>query len=49
MLNSSFLPGLEVQSLCPSAPVGEQHGGVEKKTPIDPMPMGATYERVMNA
>ncbi len=27
---------------------GGPHGGVEKKTPIDPMPMGATYESGMN-
>ena len=27
----------------PSAQVGRQHGGVEKKTPIDPMPMGAAH------
>ena len=27
----------------PSAQVGRQHGGVEKKTPIDPMPMGTAH------
>jgi hypothetical protein len=34
-MNLQFFIWLEVQSLCQSAPVGGQHGGVEKKTPID--------------
>ena len=32
-MNSSFLPGLKMQSLCQPASVGGQHGGVEKRTP----------------
>ena len=34
-MNLQFFIWLKVQSLCQSAPVGEQLGGVEKKTPID--------------
>jgi len=34
-MNLQFFIWLEVQSLCQSAPVGGQHGGVEKKTPTD--------------
>ena len=33
-MNLQFFIWLEVQSLCQSAPVGGQHGGVKKKTPI---------------
>ena len=33
-MNLQFFTWLEVQSLCQSAPVGGQHGGVEKKIPI---------------
>ena len=40
-MNLQFFIWLEVQSLCQSAPVGGQHGGVEKKTPIGlTRPMG---------
>ena len=43
-MNLQFFTWLEVQSLCQSAPVGGQLGGVEKRTPTDPMPMGAIHE-----
>ena len=39
-MNLQFFIWLEVQSLCHSAPVARQRGGVEKKTPIDPIADG---------
>jgi hypothetical protein len=38
-MNLQFFIWLEVQSLCQSAPVGGQHGGVEKKAPISQPPL----------
>jgi hypothetical protein len=37
-VNLQFFTWLEVQSLCQPASVGGQHGGVEKKTPIEYLP-----------
>jgi hypothetical protein len=39
-INPSFLPGVELQSLCPSAPVGGHNLGMEKSTPIEPSEVG---------